>query len=251
MRSKVDQQFVNKLICTDCLAGIRLLPDCCVPSTICSPPYDNLRCYGGHAFDFEAVARELFRITEDGGVVCWVTGEQTDGVQSGSSSYQRLYFQKIGFGLHDRIYVVQRAGCRNQRSKGYANVVQEAFILAKGTPRYIHVLRDRRNVNAGESVKRSHRNLDGSRAYDIVPDKVIQPYGARVNVWEYDVGLNKSTRDKFAYEHPALMCEALAEDLIICYSRPGDLVFDPFSGAATTAKMAIINFRRFLGFEIH
>ena len=47
------------------------------------------------------------------------------------------------------------------------------------------------------------------------------------------------------------MPEQLAEDLIISYSRPGDVVFDPFIGAGTTPKMAIINGRGFLGMEIH
>lgn len=47
------------------------------------------------------------------------------------------------------------------------------------------------------------------------------------------------------------MPEGLAEDLIISFSRPGDLVFDPMCGAATTLKMALLNKRRFLGFEIH
>ena len=46
------------------------------------------------------------------------------------------------------------------------------------------------------------------------------------------------------------MPEAMAEDLIVSFSRPGELVLDPFSGEGTTAKMALLNHRDYLGFEI-
>jgi len=45
------------------------MPDKSVDLTVTSPPYDNLRTYGGHSWDFEGIAKELFRITKDGGVV--------------------------------------------------------------------------------------------------------------------------------------------------------------------------------------
>lgn len=46
------------------------------------------------------------------------------------------------------------------------------------------------------------------------------------------------------------MPEKMAEDLILCYSKSDDLVFDPFCGLATTCKMALLNHRRYLGMEI-
>jgi site-specific DNA-methyltransferase (adenine-specific) len=76
-------------------------------------------------------------------------------------------------------------------------------------------------------------------------------FGQRLNVWSYNVGYMNTTKDRDAYKHPALMPEAEAEDLIVSYSRPGDLVFDPFCGAGTTCKMALLNDRRYLGMEIH
>ncbi len=47
------------------------------------------------------------------------------------------------------------------------------------------------------------------------------------------------------------MPEALAHDLIVGFSRPYDVVLDPFAGAGTTAKMAMLTGRRWLGFEIN
>ena len=56
---------------------------------------------------------------------------------------------------------------------------------------------------------------------------------------------------RYAFEHPALMPEKMAEDFILSWSRVGDLVFNPFAGAGTVLKMAMLNHHRYLGFEIN
>jgi len=47
------------------------------------------------------------------------------------------------------------------------------------------------------------------------------------------------------------MPEQMAEDHILSWSKVGDLVFNPFAGAGTAMKMALLNHRRYLGFEIN
>jgi site-specific DNA-methyltransferase (adenine-specific) len=44
--------------------------------------------------------------------------------------------------------------------------------------------------------------------------------------------------------------EKLAEDQISSWSNEGDLVFDPFSGSGTTAKMAYLNNRHYIACDI-
>jgi site-specific DNA-methyltransferase (adenine-specific) len=83
------------------------------------------------------------------------------------------------------------------------------------------------------------------------PDRVTGELGLRTNVWGYGVGWGKTTTDAYAFEHPALMPEKLARDHILSWSSPGDLVCDPMMGAATTCKMALLENRRYLGFEIY
>lgn len=67
------------------------------------------------------------------------------------------------------------------------------------------------------------------------------------NVFEYTIGGGHTTTDTIAYGHPALMHEQLVEDMITSWSNPGDLVFDPFTHAGTTATMEMLNRRRFIG----
>ena len=67
----------NRCYNENCLDTMAKMPDCFIDLTVTSPPYDNLRIYSGYSFDFEAVAKELFRVTKQGGVVVWVVGDAT------------------------------------------------------------------------------------------------------------------------------------------------------------------------------
>jgi DNA modification methylase len=93
---------LNKIYCMDCLEGMKQLDDNSIDLTVTSPPYDNLRTYNGYTWDFEGVAKQLYRITKPGGVVVWVVGDATvNGSETGTSFRQALYFKEIGFNLHD------------------------------------------------------------------------------------------------------------------------------------------------------
>ena len=69
-------------------------------------------------------------------------------------------------------------------------------------------------------------------------------------MWEYLIGKGHSASDKIAYKHPAIFPEKLAQDHIMSWSNENDLVYDPFMGSGTTAKMAIINKRKYIGSEL-
>ena len=64
----------------------------------------------------------------------------------------------------------------------------------------------------------------------------------RDNVWEVS--------QKGFKGHPAPFPEQLANDHIVSWSNENDLVYDPFIGSGTTAKMAILNNRNYIGSEI-
>ena len=248
--NQLDPKFVNQILHTDCVEGMKQLPDCCIPFTLTSPPYDDLRTYDGHRFDFEAVAGELWRITMQGGVVVWVVGEQVKkGSETGTPARQKLHFMDLGFRCSTMIMVTSRV--RFPQRVRYPSVFDYAFVLTKGRPRHFHAIRDKRNNWPGQKFKWKNRERDGRIVKrDHAGDKYVGLFGDRTNVWYYDVGYMKTTADKDAYDHPALMPEKMAEDLIISFSRPGHLVFDPMSGGGTTCKMALWNNRRYLGMEI-
>ena len=63
---------MNDLICGDNIEILKGLDNNCIDLTVTSPPYDGLRDYNGYSFDFEGIAKQLYRITKEGGIVVFV-----------------------------------------------------------------------------------------------------------------------------------------------------------------------------------
>jgi len=248
--------MVSEIICDDCLDVMRGMRDCSIDLTITSPPYEALRSYHGQApFTFETfkpMARELYRVTKNGGVVVWVIGDQTvNGSESGSSFRQALYFMECGFRLHDtmiyqKVNPVPNAGTRYQQEFEYM------FVFSKGKPKTANILTEPRrnacNDRRKTRVKPFNRNKDGDfGAKKLYEYKEMVP---RRNIWSYKVGQHNSATDDIAFEHPAIFPEQLAADHIASWSNPGDLILDPFCGSGTVGKMAALAGRDFIGIDI-
>jgi DNA modification methylase len=104
------KMLLNKIYNENCLDTMAKMNDNFIDLVVTSPPYDELRKYNGYSFEFESIAKELFRVVKDGGVVVWIVGDATiEGTETGTSFKQALYFKEIGFNLHDTmIYHEQR-----------------------------------------------------------------------------------------------------------------------------------------------
>ena len=244
----------NKIYNMDCVEGMKLLPDCSVDLTVTSPPYDNLRMYKGYSFDFDAVATELFRVTKDGGVVVWVINDATiKGSETGTSFRQALRFKEIGFKLHDSM-IYAKDSCPYPETTRYYPGFEYMFVLVKGKIKTVHLIADKPNKQVGDKITGTERKADGTIKYMSAVQKntgrKVKPYGVRSNIWHFGMGYMKSTQDKCAYRHPAIFPEKLAHDHIVSWSNPGDLILDPFMGSGTTAKMARLTGRDYIGFEI-
>ena len=95
----------------------------------------------------------------------------------------------------------------------------------------------------------TQREINGDKRLGTGYGKKRNVLRYRYNIWKYNVGKNQ-TGDDLAFEHPAPFPEQLANDHILSWSNEGDLVLDPFMGSGTTAKMAKLNNRNYIGFEI-
>ena len=132
---------LNKIYNENCLDTMRRMQDNFIDLTVTSPPYDCLRTYNGYSFDFESIAKELYRVTKEGGVVVWVVGDATiDGSETGTSFKQALYFKEIGFNLHDTM-IYQKNSYPFPPSNRYFNVFEYMFILSKGTPKTTNLIK--------------------------------------------------------------------------------------------------------------
>ncbi|WP_149093412.1 DNA-methyltransferase [Paenibacillus terrae] len=211
--------------------------------TVTSPPYDNLRSYNGYSFDFEMVARELYRVTKQGGVVVWVVGDATvKGSETLTSFRQALFFKDIGFNVHDTM-IYEKAGLAFPDSNRYYQMFEYMFILSKGAPKTFNAIKDRVNRSAGRIVNGKERNHAGTFSEKSGVGNVTKPLGTRFNIW-------KIPNMKRGVGHPAPFPEQLAYDHIVSWSNPGDMVFDPFGGSGTTAKMCALSGRLYISVDI-
>ena len=243
---------INKNYNENCLETMKRMEDNFVDLTVTSPPYDNLRTYTGEAewnFEvFKEIAKELYRVTKFGGVVVWVVGDATiKGSESGTSFKQALYFKEIGFDLHDTM-IYQKNNFSNPSKTRYHQIFEYMFIFSKGKPKTFNPICDRKNIYAGESCKGKNRKRIFNGEFDDRPKKNYKEFGMRYNIWKGNTSGQENMCKEIA--HPATFPYWLAKDHILSWSNEGDIVYDPFMGSGTTAKMSILNNRNWVGSEI-
>lgn len=130
-------------------------------------------------------------------------------------------------------------------SKRYTQIFEYMFVFVKGKPRNdIQLIADKRNKWAGWTNWGKHTLYDkDGNIKETTQNKPTPEFSLRTNIWKYSVSFNDKTG------HPAVFPEKLAEDNILSWTVVGDTVLDPFMGSGTTAKMAMMNHRNYIGFE--
>ena len=220
------------------------LPKESIDLVVTSPPYDDLRTYGGHSWDFYGVAWQLKRVLKPGGVIVWVVADATkDGSESGSSADQAKHFRRLGLKQHDTMIWEKPNGPFPDPVR-YFQAWEFMFVFSKGGPKTFSPLK-KKNVTAGKTLGATYRrNGNGDSVVSTSNEgKTRNPEGVRLNRW---LVVNSDNS-----EHPAVFPEALARDHILSWSNEGDVVLDPFNGSGTTTKMAKVLGRTAIGIEIN
>lgn len=253
---------VNYLYNENCLETMRRMPCNFIDLTVTSPPYDDLRTYKGFKLPLEEIAKELYRVTKQGGIVVWVVNDKTVNYCETLTSFKTaiLFVEKAGFNLHDTM--IYKRTCAFPDVVRYYQDFEYMFVFSKGKPKTVNLLRqmktegslkrqkNKTGVGGERQTDGSLKRIDGTNAF-LRKEKARQDdTRVKSNVWELPRGNQNSTKDKIAFEHPAIFPEQLANDHIISWSNEGDLIYDCFMGSGTTAKMAIINKRKWIGSEI-
>lgn len=243
---------MSRCIIGDCLTVLPTLEAGSVQLVVTSPPYDELRAYGGYVFDFERVARELSRVLCDGGVICWNVGDSViDGSETLTSSKQKIFFrEQCGLRIHDTM-IYEKLNFSSPEKVRYHQTFEYLFILANGAPRCFNPIKDRPNIWAGQGAYgvATKRQVDGSMSPVKRTVQTITDFGQRTNVWRGKTAGQETVCGH--QEHPAMMPFWLARDLIQSWSNPGDLVLDPMFGSGTTGRAAELLGRKWIGIEVN
>lgn len=213
--------------------------------TVTSPPYENLRNYKGYSFDARAMLEAIYRVTRPGGICVWVIGDKINGGRSLASFDHAFIGRECGFIVHD-VMIYQKKNTPFMRSNAYTNCYEFMFVFSKGKPGTFNPLKIPTKRSGWETAV-SNKGPDAVNRKRPVELKKTK---TKTNIWQYAVGLGGSTRDRIAFKHPAVFPEKLAQDHILSWSNPGDVVLDPMCGSGTTCKMAQINDRQWVGIDI-
>jgi len=253
---------INKNYNESNLETMAKMPDNFIDLTVTSPPYDDVRMYKGFTLPLDDIAKELYRVTKDGGVVVWVVNDKTKNYCESLTSFKTaiLFVENAGFNLHDTM--IYKRTCAFPDVVRYYQDFEYMFVFSKGKPNTVNLLRQMKTEG---SLKRQQnktgvggeRQSDGSLKRIDETNAFLRKEKARnddtrvkSNVWDLPRGNQNSTKDKIAFQHPAIFPEQLANDHIISWSKENDLIYDCFMGSGTTAKMSILNNRNWIGSEI-
>lgn len=238
---------INKIYNENCLDTMKRMDDNFIDLTVTSPPYDNLRKYNGYSFDFENIAKELYRVTKEGGIVVWIVGDATiKGSETGTSFRQALYFKEIGFNLNDTM-IYRKLNYLPVTSCRYEPQFEYMFILSKGKVKTFNPIMKLNKSAGNKGGTHRHNGNDLEKLH--TNNGIIKKEGRRTNVWDVACG-SMNSKDKISFKHPATFPERLANDHIISWSNEEDIVYDCFMGSGTTAKMSVLNNRKYIGSEI-
>jgi site-specific DNA-methyltransferase (adenine-specific) len=162
--------------------------------------------------------------------------------------------------------IYQKDVCPFPANVRYNQMFEFMFIFSKGNVKTFNPLQENKSEKEIEKIlegkqsvsSSSFRDKDGNTRRADSDERMLKRIKkssekttkTKGNIWQINSGYMKGSKDKIAFEHPATFPEKLAEDHILSWSNPGDLVLDPFMGSGTTAKMAKLNGRNFIGFDV-
>lgn len=237
---------LGKIYHENCTETLSHMSDEMIDMTITSPPYDDLRDYNGYHFPINEIAEGLFAKTKQGGVVIWVVGDRTVNGDETLTSFKHAFaFKEAGFRVHDTMIYAKNNPIPSDCGMRYRQAFEYMFCFSKGRPATFNPITQ---PIKQEKKFKSFRITKVGRN-DLAHDHIAPKERKSNNIFFYNVGTS-SSKDKVAFEHPAIFPEQLASDQILTWSNEGDLVYDCFMGSGTTAKIAHQLNRRWIGSEI-
>jgi len=238
------KELENTVILGDSIEAMKKLPDACIDLCVSSPPYYNAKPYSScdKYEDYVAWLGEVFgqlgRTLKPGRRLCWNICDYSVKEDNGT------FAATISA---DSVKAAERAGLRLRH-----------WIIWE-YPGAVAIRHPIGSFPNGPSVVINH-----TIEFVIVFQKPLQKYHSYGKLPPELEPYNKMGKDFFIRfvanqiwriwresnaVHPAVFPEELVEPMIRMWSRPSELVLDPFMGSGTTAVSAMLWRRKFFGIE--
>jgi site-specific DNA-methyltransferase (adenine-specific) len=248
---KVGNLELNKVYCTDCVEGMKKLPENSVDIVVTSPPYDKMRDYNGDVkFDLHATGEEIHRVLKDGGIAVMVIQDQTKNFGKSLTSFKTIidWCDNIGFKLFECV-IYRKHGVEGAWWTKRFRVDHEYMpIFLKGKrPQYF----DKEPIkipskHGGKVLTGSgNRRTDGTTTKTVT--RPINKMKCPGTIWNY---LMAGDKNPLKRKHPAVFPDKIPLDFIQVFCPEDGIVMDPFLGSGSTAVAARKLGRNFIGFEV-
>jgi site-specific DNA-methyltransferase (adenine-specific) len=213
---------------------LKSLPDKCLDMILEDMPYNNTDLKFEYKVDLQAYWEERLRAIKDNGVIA-LTAQQpfvTDIINSNRKMFRyEIIWEKnkyMGF-----------LNANKMPLRGHENILIFYKKLPTYNPQKVMATAMKVNNRIRKVSSRTSQHYTSYNAVDYNDDGSRFPHSV--------LKVPGSTgKDHF---HPTQKPLSLFSWLIRTYTNPGELVFDGFAGAATTAVAAIANGRKFIACE--
>jgi adenine-specific DNA-methyltransferase len=239
-----DKAIIYNADCVEALDSL-ILSDIQINSTITSPPYnigkeyEKILAIEEYVQWISGIINQIHQITKNNGSFIFNIGYLKVEGKGRAVPIPYLLWDKIPFYLTQEIIWNYGAGvaCRNYLSPRNEKVLW----YIKNEDEYTFNLDPIRDPN----VKYPHQKKNGKLR--------CNPLGKNPSdVWEIakvTSGKNRSSVERMP--HPAQFPEELIKRTILGFTNENEIILDPFMGSGTTARVAMLNNRYSLGFELN
>jgi len=240
--------YVDKIICGDCLEVMPMIPGKAVDMILCDPPYGTTACKWDTVIPFEPLWEQYKRLIKDNGAIVLTASQPFTSalVMSNPDIYKYdWYWEKdkganFMFGNKMPLKNIETISVfyNNQPTYNPQKTVNPAGISRRHL--YKNPSKITKNVRdvMGDSWKET--KLDDTQNYhgkNYEPDKLLPKQ------------LIYFAREQKGKLHPTQKPVALFEYLIKTYTNEGDTVLDNCIGSGTTAVACKNTGRHFIGIE--
>ena len=250
----------TKVILGDCLAVLEKMPNDHVDLIVTSPPYADQRkhTYGGIGADeyvkwFLPITKELLRVLKPEGTFILNIKEKVAGGERHTYVLELILEMRKQGWLWTEEFMWHKKNCYPGK---WPNRFRDSWerLLQFNKQRGFKMYQEAVMVPMGNWAKVRLKNLSDT---DKIRDdsKVGSGFGKNVSKWlgrdmAYPTNVLVMATESSNKQHSAVFPKELPNWFIKLFTKPGDLVLDPFLGSGTTSIAAFELDRNSIGIEI-
>lgn len=247
---KFPDDFINKILCGECLSVMKLMPDKCVDLVFTSPPYADVKKYEDqdsihpdkYVEWYLPIAEQIFRVLKPNGSfylnICpkIKEGERHLFVFDLVASLKR----QVGFRFFDNVIWNKKSPSRPFTSQGrrLIETFEYVFLFHKGVDYTFNTDAVRTEYTQSTLDRFRYKTFKGwcdKKGRWTGEHKFIKPNPLGAAPKDI-ITIPRRHRD---FDHPAPFPTELAEWAVALGSNPGDIIMDPMCGTGIVAKACI------------